>query len=177
MNDGNCSKRFDKFKAEIFCRVCRSNGHDDKHHPNMCRSCFHCGEKHDRKECPMLNPYHIPKIPKIVTDLKPKNPGLAMRRYAIFDNGDKLEPDEPVAIDIEKVRGVSTPTQTNPMLPGWIVVYQFPTKKRKANMEKVVYSAKIRQLKHNVQNYATRWSGLARIDLSEEAIEFEQVKK
>ena len=56
-------------------------------------------------------------------------------------------------------------------------MHQYPKHGRKRNTDLIVYSAKIRQNKIDVKSYATRWSGLTRLDLSEEAIEFEKVKK
>ena len=160
---------FDKFGAKIFCRHCKSRGFEDKHHPNDCKMCGFCG-KIDQ---------HLPscklKIEALKKGQNKRNNEVhkAMRRSVLIDNSKSLSPSEPVGLDVEKIQGLN-----GQMLPGWVSVYQNPKQKRhQPRTDDIVYSAKIRQLPSDVKNYATPWSGLSRIDLSERAVPWDQVKK
>ena len=171
MSEKKNKKRFDRFGAEIICRFCKSKGFNYNHHPNYCYICFHCGQKGHRsnnctanenyKPIELRNPFRIPS--KV-------NQGTSMRRIAYRNNTRLLKPGEPVSLDVEKLESYEG------HVPGWVVIYQCPKKQRKRNMEKVVYSAKIRQFKSEIKSYATKWSGLTRIDLSEESIPLSKVQ-
>jgi hypothetical protein len=63
------------------------------------------------------------------------------------------------------------------MIPGWVCLYRYDKKSRCRGCENVIYSAKIRQLKKHVKDYSTRYSGLTRLDLSEESIPIKQILK
>lgn len=142
---------FDCFGARIFCRFCKSKNFDYNHHPNDCRTCYKCGRVgHDRKDCQSIS--------------------ISPRRLPFIDNSHLLLSGEPVSIDVEKVRiGKDN-------VSGWVVVCQYPTGKRRKNIDPVVYSAKVRRLKPDVTSYATPWSGLTRLDLSERALPLEVVQ-
>ena len=161
------SKRFDKFGSEIVCRFCKNKGRSYNHHPNTCSYCYTCGKtQHHYYVCPEnTNPKkrNPRRTKEIILD-------KSARRKTIVNNRHLLTHDEPVAIDVEKVQGHDA------ILPGWVSVVRYPKSGRARNSEKVVFSAKIRQLRHNVKSYASKWSGIYRIDVSEEAVPYEEVK-
>lgn len=160
-------KRFDKFGSEIVCRFCKNKGRPYTHHPNTCSYCYTCGgTQHHYSNCPQtINPKKI--NPRRTKEIIPDN---SVRRKPFVDNRHLLTPNEPVAIDVEKVQGHNT------ILPGWVSIVRYPKTGRTRNSEKVVFSAKIRQLRQNVKSYASKWSGIHRIDVSEEAVPYAEVK-
>ena len=152
---------FDKFGARIFCRFCKEKGYKDNHHSIECNTCYNCGTKgHIAKYCGKDKPGEQIK-------------NTSMRRQVYIDNIDKLFPKEPVSLDVEKVQGYD-----GQMLPGWVCVYRIGKYSRhnKQKPDDIVYSAKIRQLKDKVSTYATPWSGLTRLDLSERAVDLTEVR-
>ena len=163
--------KLDKFGAKIYCRFCKSKGFSDDHHPNDCQTCRSCGGQVNK---------HLPEctdkkfIQKNVKKVKRNSEEpLAMRRAVLIDNSRNLDPTEPLGIDVEKIQGLE-----GEMLPGWVSVYHNPkTKRHDPRPDDIVYSAKIRQLPTDVRNYATPWSGLTRLDLSERAIPWEEVRE
>lgn len=145
---------FDKFGARVFCRFCRSRNFRSDHHPNECYTCRRCGiVGHTFKECQ-----------------DPEKRSNTPRRSKEVDNRSNLLPGIPVSLDVEKVQS------NGYSLAGWVVVCQHPIKQKDRKRDDVIYSAKIRRLKSEVTSYATPWSGLARLDLSEQSIPLEKVR-
>ena len=142
---------YDSFGALIFCRFCKSKNFDYNHHPNDCHTCYGCGRMgHNKKDCQTIS--------------------LSPRRLPFIDNSHLLLPDEPVSIDVEKVR------IGRDNVSGWVVICQYPAGKKRKHIDPVVFSAKVRRLKREVTSYSTPWSGLTRIDLSERALPLEVVQ-
>ena len=161
----NARLKRDKYGVALICRVCRKLNFPYNHHPNQCRACYKCGQKdHIQKEC-HLNLDSTSRAINNVEDISP-------RRVSIIDNTKYLEQWQPVSLDLEKVRG------RNKQLPGWVVICITPTTRYQTqNRVQVIYSAKIRQLRPDVTNFQTRYSGLSAINLSEQAIRFSEVKE
>ncbi|XP_054155658.1 uncharacterized protein LOC128954115 [Oppia nitens] len=163
----NSQIKRDYFGAPIICRFCRAKGFDFGHNPSKCTRCYHCGDiGHDQKHCYLLTGQMPTNSNK---KLKTKD-SLSARRAILIDNISDLIPNEPVSIDVEKVEGVR-----GEFLPAWVVIYRNPKGRKYRNCQKIVYSAFIRQL--NVAKFMTRWSGIVRLDCSEDAIPFDIVKK
>ena len=154
----------DCFGAAKICRVCRLNKVEFNHPPNECNACHKCGSLgHYKKVCKNSEIEIIERVNQLSDTAKSNN---------YIDNTKFLMPNQPVAIDVEKVEGFNGP------LPGWIAVcIASETKLQKKNRIQVILSVKIRQLPENVRNYKTKYSGLARIDLSENAIEFNEIRQ
>ena len=161
----NKKVKFDCFGAEIFCRFCRKLNFDCDHHPNDCNTCYNCGEKgHLRSTCPKSGL-------SIKSVNRNEKRSKSMRKQILIDNTSQLSKDEPISIDVEKVQG-----KDGQMLPGWVCVYKRGKNRRRQKPDDIVYSAKIRQLRKDVDSYATPWSGLTRIDLSERSVPLNDVQ-
>jgi hypothetical protein len=100
-------------------------------------------------------------------------PNQAPRRRACIDNfrSDLHPVSVPMAIDVEMVVSLD-----RKQLAAWIAISGLPvTKRRNANW--LVYSAKILCNPNEIKTYATKWSGLRAIDLSEGTLERSEVQK
>ena len=160
----------DKFGAIIECRFCKARGFEYAHHPMTCKRCYTCGSQaHLRKQC-HNNPWREEKQRNVSRFPKSPNKFPSMRRVIYRNNFQDLEPNQPVAIDVEKVDGFGK------LLPGWIVVVRYPLNNhQRQHQDQVVFSAKIRQLPGDVNRYSTLYSGLAQIDLSEQSKELTEI--
>lgn len=147
----------DKFNVKIQCRHCKSRGFQSNHHPNDCKTCYACGiHGHKARDCQNPKPMTTPPT-----------------RQTLIDNRHLLIENEPLGVDVEKVQHCGKP------LAAWVVITQHPSKGkvRRQQNESIIYSAKIRRLRHEITSFQTPWSGLAAIDLSERSIPIEKVQR
>ena len=100
-----------------------------------------------------------------------KMKSVSPRRVRCVDNTEFLRESEPVSLDVKKIRN------GRQLVAAWVAVCQQPLRQKKQRTDYVIYSAKIRRLPMNKQtNYNTRYSGLTRLDLCEQAILIDEVR-
>jgi hypothetical protein len=91
-----------------------------------------------------------------------------------------LKPGQEVTFDVEKVQCVS-----NEQVPGYVVVYRWveldERRRRRGKgadkVDAIVYSAKVRVDDKTVKDYLPEFSGLTKMDLDSNAVEFKDVRE
>lgn len=142
----------------VKCYNCIKYNYPSNHHPHDCKTCYKCGvEGHVAKYCG--------------DDKRPNSSKIGAKKRVYIDRIDQLKENDIVSLDVENVIG----SDKKP-IPGFVAVYKYLKTKPKNN-DGLIYCAKIHQDRDRIYRYATKYSGLRPLDISERALPFKEVQQ